>query len=199
METNIESKIIEAARATFLKNGFSGTSMSDIAAEVGLTRPAMHYYFRTKERLFQAVFGSILLSFLPKIKDYITSELSLEEKISRIVEAYSEALQKSPELPLFIIGEINRDVKTVISIAVSSDIPPLGHSIHDAIIAEMNAGRMRQMPVMDVAYTFYGLMIAPYLINPFGKEIFGEDTYDSQFIERWKTSVIRQMTFLLKP
>jgi AcrR family transcriptional regulator len=39
--------------------------MADIAAEVGLTRPAMHYYFRTKERLFQAIFGDILMSFLP--------------------------------------------------------------------------------------------------------------------------------------
>ena len=60
----MEQKIIEAAKATFLKKGFKDTNMSDIAAEVGLTRPAMNYYFRTKERLFQAVFGDILMSFL---------------------------------------------------------------------------------------------------------------------------------------
>lgn len=37
----MEQKIIEAAKATFLKKGFKDTNMSDIAAEVGLTRPAM--------------------------------------------------------------------------------------------------------------------------------------------------------------
>ncbi len=199
METNIEGKIIEAARATFLKKGFSGTSMSDIAAEVGLTRPAMHYYFRTKERLFQAVFGSILLEFLPKIKDYITSEMPLEEKISMIVDAYSEVFRKSPELPLFFIGEINRDIETVISIVVDSEIPAFGNTIHDAIVAEMDAGRMRKMPIMDIAYTFYGLMMAPYLTNPLGKVIFRIDTLDDQFIGKWKSNVVRQMTFLLKP
>ena len=41
--------------------------MADIAAEVGLTRPAMHYYFRTKELLFQAIFGDILMSFLTAV------------------------------------------------------------------------------------------------------------------------------------
>ena len=51
--TTMEQKIIQAARETFLKKGYKETNMSDIAAAVGLTRPAMHYYFRTKERLFQ--------------------------------------------------------------------------------------------------------------------------------------------------
>ena len=64
----MEHKIIEAAKATFLKKGYKDTNMAEIAAEVGLTRPAMHYYFRTKERLFQAVFGDILMSFIPQIK-----------------------------------------------------------------------------------------------------------------------------------
>lgn len=69
--TTMEQKIIQAARETFLKKGYKETNMSDIAAAVGLTRPAMHYYFRTKERLFQTVFGDILESFLPKIKGII--------------------------------------------------------------------------------------------------------------------------------
>ena len=68
----MEQKIIQAAKETFLKKGYKETNMSDIAAAVGLTRPAMHYYFRTKERLFQTVFGDILESFLPKIKGLST-------------------------------------------------------------------------------------------------------------------------------
>ncbi len=199
METNIENKIIEVARTTFLKKGFSNTSMSDIATEVGLTRPAMHYYFRTKERLFQAVLGDILLKFLPRIRDYISSEMPLEEKIEIIVETYTEILQRSPELPFFMVGEIKRDVETIISIVRNSEIPDFGQSIHDAIVAEIDAGRMRRMPVMDIVYTFYGLMMFPYLADPLGKAILQTDSLDKKFIDRWKSNVIRQMTFLLKP
>ncbi len=37
------------------------------------------------------------------------------------------------------------------------------------------------------------------LTNPLGKVIFRTDTLDSQFIGKWKSNVVRQMTFLLKP
>mgnify|MGYP000024325752 FL=1 len=66
---DLEKKIIEAAKELFIENGFAETSMSDIAAKVGINRPALHYYFRTKDKMFQAVFGNIILSFIPKIHD----------------------------------------------------------------------------------------------------------------------------------
>lgn len=53
---NIESRIIEAAKQEFIKKGFEQTSMSDIAAVVGINRPTLHYYFRTKDKMFQSSF-----------------------------------------------------------------------------------------------------------------------------------------------
>ena len=51
---DLEKKIIEAAKELFIENGFAETSMSDIAAKVCINRPALHYYFRTKDKMFQA-------------------------------------------------------------------------------------------------------------------------------------------------
>lgn len=48
---DLEKKIIEAAKELFIENGFAETSMSDIAAKVGINRPALHYYFRTKDKM----------------------------------------------------------------------------------------------------------------------------------------------------
>ena len=50
---NIEQNVIACAHRLFIEKGYVNTSMSDIAAAVGITRPALHYYFRTKERLFR--------------------------------------------------------------------------------------------------------------------------------------------------
>ena len=61
---DVEKKIVEAAKELFIENGFAETSMSDIAAKVGINRPVLHYYFRTKDKMFQAVFGNIILSFI---------------------------------------------------------------------------------------------------------------------------------------
>lgn len=65
---DLETKIIEAAKELFIENGFAETSMSDIATKVGINRPGVHYYFRTKDKMFQAVFGSIVKSLYPKFR-----------------------------------------------------------------------------------------------------------------------------------
>ena len=195
----MEHKIIEAAKATFLKKGYKDTNMADIAAEVGLTRPAMHYYFRTKERLFQAVFGDILMSFIPQIKESLSADIPLELKISQIVETYMSVLEDSPMLPVFIVQEINRDIDNIISIALDNNLVELGQSVVNVLNREMEEGRIRKMPLIELGYTFYGLMMVPFLARPAGQMIFGRDSYSPEFLQEWKENVIRQMVYLLKP
>lgn len=74
---NMEETIINVARAEFVKHGYECTSMSEIAARAGINRPTLHYYFRTKEKMFQAVFGSIVETFLPCMQSLIESDLPL--------------------------------------------------------------------------------------------------------------------------
>ena len=195
----MEHKIIEAAKSTFLKKGYKDTNMADIAAEVGLTRPAMHYYFRTKERLFQAVFGDILMSFIPQIKVSLSADIPLELKISQIVETYMSVLEDSPTLPVFIVQEINRDIDNIISIALDNNLVELGQSVVNVLNREMKEGRIRKMPLIELGYTFYGLMMVPFLARPAGQMIFGRDSYSPEFLQEWKENVIRQMVYLLKP
>ena len=56
--SDLEQQIIKTAQQLFIEKGFVETSMSDIAATVGINRPTLHYYFRTKDKMFKAVFGS---------------------------------------------------------------------------------------------------------------------------------------------
>ena len=63
----MEPRIIEAAKRVFVRKGYEAATMSDVAAEVGIGRTALHYYYRTKEILFDAIFGQLLSSLLPNI------------------------------------------------------------------------------------------------------------------------------------
>lgn len=196
---NIETRITEAAKTIFLKKGFKETSMSDIAAAVGLTRPALHYYFRTKERLFQGVFGDILKAFLPRIKETIASDHTLKEKLEGIVDSYLEVLTETPELPLFIMKEAQRDVSNLVFIATDNNIMELARSVFEAINAEMEAGRMKKMPLIEIVYTFYGLITFPFLSLPAARQICDEETLRAEFEGRWRDNVISQMLHLLEP
>ena len=60
----MESRIIEAAKRVFVRKGYEAATMSDVAAEVGIGRTALHYYYRTKEILFDAIFGQLLSSLM---------------------------------------------------------------------------------------------------------------------------------------
>lgn len=195
----MEQKIIEAAKATFLKKGFKDTNMSDIAAEVGLTRPAMHYYFRTKERLFQAVFGDILMTFLPKVSGIITSDAPLEEKTGAIADAYLAILKENPQLPMFLMKEAMRDFEGFVQMALGININQAGNNIFSAIESEMEAGKIKKVPIIEIFYTFYGLVAMPFLTMPIASHIFGQDQIDELLNERWRTHVVRHMMLLLEP
>lgn len=195
----MENKIIQAAKETFLKKGYKETNMSAIAAAVGLTRPAMHYYFRTKERLFQAVFGEILLSFLPKIKDLINADIPLEEKIGKIVDEYFVILTKTPELPLFLMKEATRDFDAFVKVAIGSNIVELGNNVFSAIEEEMAAGRIKRVPLIEIFYTFYGLVTVPFMTLPVATQVFGEENITNTINNQWKSRIINYVTLLLKP
>lgn len=195
----MEQKIIKAAKANFLKKGFKDTNMSDIAAEVGLTRPAMHYYFRTKERLFQAVFGDILMTFLPKVSGIITSDKTLEQKIGEITDAYIAILRENPQLPMFLMKEAMRDFDGFVQMALGINISEAGNKVFSAFESEMQAGKIKTVPVIEIFYTFYGLVAMPFLTMPIASHIFGQEQIDELLNERWRTHVIRHMMLELEP
>ncbi len=77
---DMESRIIEAAKRVFVRKGYEATKMGDIAADVGISRTAMHYYFRTKEMLFDAIFGQLMGALLPNIEMIVDEPVSCLEK-----------------------------------------------------------------------------------------------------------------------
>src|SRR3989339_606529 len=66
-EHHSEEAILNAAQIVFLRRGFYGTRMQEIADEAGINKALLHYYFRSKDKIFEA----IPKKFLKQIKDEI--------------------------------------------------------------------------------------------------------------------------------
>ena len=103
-----EQKIFDAAHEVFTQKGMDGAKMQEIADRAGINKALLHYYYRTKEKLYEAVVRVIISKALPAIWHVIESDLPLEEKIKRFIETYIGIISRNPFIPLFIISEINK-------------------------------------------------------------------------------------------
>ena len=104
-----EEKIFEAAKEVFAERGLDGTRMQEIADRAGINKSLLHYYFRTKEKLFNAVFDDIAQMIFMKFAQIFTLKLPLEERIKYFFSEHIDFLKANPGLPIFILSEINRN------------------------------------------------------------------------------------------
>ncbi|MCQ4035163.1 TetR/AcrR family transcriptional regulator [Kaistella montana] len=112
-----EEKILISASKVFTEKGFSGTRTRDIAEEAGINLALLNYYFRSKEKLFEQVMKvKIILLFGKIIPIVINEKTTLEEKIDLVSERYFEILSKNPNLPLFILSEIQKKPSNITSL-----------------------------------------------------------------------------------
>lgn len=199
-KNNTEQLVIMAAKQVFIEKGYAETSMSDIAIKAGINRPALHYYFRTKEKMFEAVFADIVHSFVPSIQEVLLMAIPIDERIVKVVDIYFETMQWEPLLPMFVLREVQRDALHLLNTARKIETIQYMGKIGAALEAEMSEGKIRRVPVEFVFYTFYGLLFAPFLSKPLTDVAFNHD--NENFADRlceWKEQVVRQMKSLLCP
>lgn len=189
---NLEQKIIEAARETFLKRGYSETSMSDIAVRAGINRPTLHYYFRTKERMFGAVFGSIVGALVPRVKDIILrSDIPIGKRVRLVIDAYYEVFKVNPALPLFIVREIDRDFDSVARTARELGLQNYMDSIRQGLQDEMDSGKLRQVPMRYLFMTFYSMLTIPFVAHNLCDNLFvAEGECFDDMLAEWKTYIV---------
>lgn len=196
--TNMEQQIIAAAKQMFIEKGFEETSMSDIAAKVGINRPGLHYYFRTKEKMFEAVFADIVLSFIPAIHNIILQDKPIMERVAEMIDVYFDVFRKEPCFPMFMAREVQRDASHLFDTIRKLEIGQYASKVKDALQSEMDSGKINQVPIDFIFYTFYGLVIFPFLTKPFMEIVFMDRAMDfNEKMYQWKAHVIRQMEVLL--
>lgn len=197
---NIEQQIIACAHQLFVEKGYVNTSMSDIAAAVGITRPAMHYYFRTKERLFQVIFGDIVQEVIPRIHGILASDTPFMERLDRIVGEYLAMFLKNPDLPYFLLSEIQRDTGHLIQVARELKIDGYIADIRKTVEREIETGRMRNVPLRVIFLTLYSLMVTPFLMKNLTTTLmFESEERFADFMQEWKRNILSQMGHLLCP
>ena len=160
LNTEMENRIVDAATRAFVRKGKAGTSMQDIAEEAGINRTLLNYYFRSKDKLFDLIFQRVFVSFLPDLAAEINAEISLEEKIVRVVDRYYSILKESPYASVFIIHELSADPSRLVQSMRKQGIRP--DKLMGEFKTEMDAGRLKTADPRQLLVNLLGLIIFPF-------------------------------------
>ena len=152
-EQNTEQVILEAAEAEFLEKGYDGAKMLSIARRAGVAHSMLHYYYRNKEKLFQAVMLRKAREIVPLFRGIFEQDLSFEETLNRIREARDRyLLSQVPQMPYFLLSEILlKPANRKMLIDLFERIETL-KKVREMLEAEIQAGKIRPIRFGDFIF-----------------------------------------------
>ncbi len=186
---NTETRILEAAKEIFIKKGMDGSRMQEIADEAGINKSLLHYYYRSKDKLFEAVFKIAIVTFAPKLFKNLNKDLPFFTKIELFVEDYISLINKNPHIPGFIIHELGRNPKGLVGMLQNLNIDLSG--IKQQISNEVEAGNIIPIKPEQLIVNIIALCVFPIGAKPIIQYIFFEDNKKeyNKFIEVRKKEV----------
>ncbi|MBI5326344.1 MAG: TetR/AcrR family transcriptional regulator [Ignavibacteriae bacterium] len=165
IEHQSEDTILKAAQKVFLKRGFHGTRMQEIADEAGINKALLHYYFRSKDKIFEAIFSASFKHFLPQILEILDSDEPFEQKINTFFSKYIDLLQKHPHIPNFIMHEVAHNPERLQSF-FRKHFETTPAKFLKQIKDEMDAGIIERQDPRQILVSMLALAIFPFAAKP---------------------------------
>ena len=172
-----------------MHKGFQGAKTASIAKEAGVTHAMLHYYYRTKENLFNKVFESKMTLIANIIIQSVTnSDVALLERVKLVIESHFDFLVENPDLPRFLINELisQPDKKQIfedkIRVITSIVIPSLQKELDD----EAAKGAIEQIKAFDLILNIVSLNIFVFITFPILKSLDFSPHTAEEFLENRK-------------
>ena len=161
-----EERIFDAATDVFIEKGMDGARMQDIADRAGINKSLLHYYYRTKDHLFNAVFEMIAGQMFKKFGPVLDENLSLETKIRFFLREHITFMQKNPKLPSFILNEIHRNPERIRKLIQSIDINKLWNTLEAQHREELKRYNISKENLPQFMTTIAGMSVFPFAAKP---------------------------------
>lgn len=176
-----ESRILEAAEAVFAEAGFTGATMQAIAAQAGLPKANLHYYFGTKETLYRTLLSNILDMWVDAF-DHILPERDPAEALTAYIRDKMAWTRSRPLASKVFANEVIHGAQQIDSY-LSSKLRQTVEAKAKVIEGWIAAGRMAPVApdhlfftlwAMTQTYADFDVQIAAVL----GRDKLGETDYD---------------------
>lgn len=175
-----ERRILAAARAVFVRRGTAGARMQEIAEEAGVNQALLHYYFRSKERLGEAVFREAAGRLFPAVLRVLGSDAPIDDKVEQFVHLYIDTVREHPYIPGYILAELHHHPERVAALVTETAgrsaigpglLEPLGAQLRERAAA----GAMRPIAPHQFLINLLALCVFPFVARPILQGVLGMD------------------------
>lgn len=198
-----EAKILQAAESEFLTKGFAGARTTSIAQAAGVTHAMFHYYFRTKDKLFERIISEKIALLKELLLDTVAnSDMSLEEKIRNVIERHLDFVAANPNLPRFLVGEVLAypERAKVLTEKMRIFAPRMIAELQRQIDEEATNGIFRKVDARMLIIDIASLNIFSYMASPLINVILDNCMEDSErFLAQRKKENFDTIMRKLKP
>jgi TetR/AcrR family transcriptional regulator len=168
-DVGTEQRIFAAADRVFSRRGTDGARMQEIAEEAGVNKALLHYYYRTKEQLAEAVFRQTIGRFVPTVFKVMSSDLELEDKVERVVHGYLDLLCRRPYLPGYLISEMTHHparLPKLIGALAGDRIKQVRTKLRRQIAERVDAGTLAPITAEQFLVNVVSLCVFPFAARP---------------------------------
>lgn len=185
LEKQTEEQIFLAAQRVFQEKGFAGARMQEIADEADINKSMLHYYYRSKEKLFLEVFQTSVKKIFPQLISILSSDDELEAKVKKVVEFYYNTFRKNPYLPSFVLHEMNQHPKRFKEFIKSQNIQ-IPNEFAVQLKKEIEKGRIMPMKPTHFLINIVSLCLMPVIARTLVQTLFSlnDDEFDAFLSER---------------
>lgn len=198
LDSNTEKLIFRAARKIFTMKGYDGARMQEIANEAGINKALLHYYFRSKDKLFEGVFRDVFRTFFPGIKSILVTDRPIDEKIKLLVNQYLDILSGNPDVAGFIFHELRMNPQRLAGNI--RDIVIDAREIRQMIQTEVEKGAIRPVRMEHLIANLISMTVFPFISKPVLMSLTGMDEPQfAQFIEERRKIIPEIIIQSIKP
>jgi len=177
-ELSTEQIILEAAEAEFLEKGYGNAKTVAIAKRAGVSHSMLHYYFRTKEQLFQKVFKEKVQTLTQMFSVVFEQNTGFMETLRLVIETQFKFMTQNPQLPMFVFREIlsNKENREWAIKTLFPHLFPFISAIEKMLHTEISKGTVRPISIQNLLMNILSINISVFIALPVLQEVFHETT-----------------------
>ena len=198
-----EQKIFQAAREIFVQEGYDGARMEEIASKAGINKALLHYYFRSKDRLYHEVFRREVHQLLKDLIGSINLDLEIKELLKLFINNYLDRLHENPLVVRFFLWEIRsgaQHIREVLQPLLGTGNETIPAKLVQKFEIAISRGETRKLDPHHLLFSLISMCIYTFMAEPVIEVLFPDlNMQDDAFIEKRKTEIFNLVWEGLKP